>query len=133
MKLLKLFTAFALIFVFSTAAVAQRKNSGVYLFAVSSSLTDSVVSVSSIQHLDTVSLTKDKILPYTPNYSMQFRNYLEVVNDRVDQIVAVFYSKTEKKVKKDRVKIIKRYQKKMKAKVEDIPSTDFVFSPVIPE
>lgn len=133
MKLLKSLLVLSLIFVLSVTVVAQKKNKGVYLYAVSTSFADSVVSVSDIQLLDTVRISKDGMLPYIPNYSGQFKNYLEVAENRYNQVVAVFYAKKEKTVKKERAKIISRYKKKMNAKIDEIPSSSFVFTPIVAE
>ena len=133
MKLFKSLLALTLIFAFALTVGAQKKNKGVYLYAVSTSFADSIVSVSDIQLLDTVSINKEGMLPYSPNYSGQFKNYLEIAENRTNQVVAVFYAYKMKTVKKERSKIISRYKKKMKAKIDEIPSSDFVFTPIVSE
>lgn len=133
MKPFKSLLVLTLIFALSLTVGAQKKNKGVYLYAVSTSFADSVVSVSDIQFLDTISVNKEGMLPYSPNYSGQFKNYLEVAENRYNQVVAVFYSAKVKVVKKERLKIISRYKKKMKAKIEEIPSSDFMFTPIVSE
>lgn len=129
MKLFRTIAAFALIVALSTAAVAQKKNKGVYLFGVSSAFTDTVAYFTTIQYLDTVSLTKSGWLPFTPNYSSQLENYLEVMQNEIKQTAAIFYSPNKKNIEKERVKVLNRYRKKKKYEVKQLPAEDFTFIP----
>lgn len=128
MKLFRTIAAFALIVILSSATVAQKKNSGVYLFGISSAFTDSVAYFTTIQYLDTVSLTKSGWLPFSPNYSSQLENYLEVMKNEPKQTTAVFYSPTKKKIEKEYSKLLNRYRKKNKYEVKTLPGEDFEFT-----
>lgn len=130
MKLFRTIATFALIVTLSLTAVAQKKNKGVYLFGVSSAFTDTVAYFTTVQYLDTVSLTKAGLLPFTPNYSSQLENYLEVMQNESKQTAAIFYSPTKKKTDKERSKLMNRYRKKNKFNVKALPAEDFTFTPL---
>ena len=130
MKLFRTIAAFALIVILSSATVAQKKSSGIYLFGVSSAFTDTVAYFTTIQYLDTVSLTKTGWLPFTPNYSSQLENYIEVMENESKQTAAIFYSSTKKKIEKERTKLLNRYRKKNKYEVKQLSAEDFTFAPL---
>ena len=79
MKLMKIFASLFLVFMVCSAfsLKGNKKDMGMYMVGVSASFTDSLIYFTDIQHLDSVSLYKDKLLPLRGQYSEQLEDYLE--------------------------------------------------------
>ena len=126
MRIGKVFMAFVLVVILSSASLA-KKESGVYLFGVSSSFSDTVVYFTEIQFLDTVKLDKGGILPDMHNYSGQLENYIQVMQDKSHQTAAIFYSTKRGRLEKERTKLYNRYKKKKNSTVEFLSADDFTY------
>lgn len=98
----------------------------VYMFGFASSFTDSVVYVTSVQHLSDVEMSGTKVLKYRSEYSEQLRYYLNN-NALTDRLIVVFFHTDKKKVEKRMQKLERRYRIKRGYEWKTIDAGSFSF------
>lgn len=139
-KIFSSLMAICLFVCFSTKTMAQNtsqqgdntsRKEVVYLFGVSQSLKDSLVYISDINEIKDATLDKQNILQHRERYAQQFRQHVEVSQQRPNQTTAVFFSKSFKTLNKKLAKAIKRFDGQklggMKQKVIIVSKDQFVF------
>lgn len=106
---------------------SQDKNSrqvDIYMFAASFSLIDSVLYISNIQKIDNVTVNNKWFVKDRVEYEAQFTNHVSAVEGL--QLTSVTFSDKEKKVIRQRSKLIRRNAKKNRFVLRDV--YDFRFS-----
>ena len=114
--------------VLSTVALAGNKKGGIYLFGISSSFTDTVAYVTTVQRIDSVDIKRGAALPLGQRYSNQLEDYIESVIGKPNQTAATFYSNSKKRVEKDRNKVMNRFRKRYKHQIETLADQDFTYT-----
>lgn len=128
MKIIKILSVVAMVILCSTTSFAKNKNDkGMYLFGVATSLTDSVVYVTEIQHFDNVGMSAVDFSKTISRYSIQLQNFVSVIMDTKFQTGVTFFSAKKKTVEKDKKKVLNRFVKKNKMLMVNIPDEDFKF------
>lgn len=106
---------------------AKTKKNEIYAFAVATSFNDSVVYITSINHLDFATTDKKTdFLNHRMAYSNQFKLFLDKKFQK-DHISALFFSKKKESLEKKYIKLRRKYQKDKETKFVEIPVTDFKF------
>lgn len=110
----------------SSYAKKNKANSGVYIFGVSDSFSDSTVYVTTVQALDFVNLnSKSAFLPMRSSFSYQLKNYFESKKNMPNRLCAVFYDLRKDKLQRELAKVKKNYLAQKGYKVEEV--SDFQF------
>ena len=117
MKLMKIFASLFLVFMVCSAfsLKGNKKDMGMYMVGVSASFTDSLIYFTDIQHLDSVSLDKDKLLPLRGQYSEQLEDYLENKLGLKDRTCFIYFDAKKAKLEKVMKKMKDQYKKFTKA------------------
>jgi hypothetical protein len=108
----------------------NKKDMGMYMVGVSASFTDSLIYFTDIQHLDSVSLDKSKLLPMRGQYSDQLKNYLENKLGLKDRTCFIYFDVKKAKLEKTMKKMKDKYKKDGKAVMKEIGS-DFQFTKAV--
>lgn len=117
-----------MVLLFSTASFAKsKKDKGMYLFGVSTSLTDSIVYVTDIQYFEKIEMSEVDFSKTISRYSIQLQNFVSVILDTKFQTGITFFSPNKKKIEKDKKKVINRFVKKNKMLSIEVPQEDFKF------
>ena len=103
---------------------------GMYMVGVSASFTDTLIYFTDIQHLDSVSLDKDKLLPLRGQYSEQLEDYLENKLGLKDRTCFIYFDAKKAKLEKVMKKMKDQYKKDGKAVLKEI-GVDFQFTKAI--
>ena len=132
MKLMKIFASLFLVFMVCSAfsLKGNKKDMGMYMVGVSASFTDSLFYFTDIQHLDCVSLDKDKLLPLRGQYSEQLEDYLENKLGLKDRTCFIYFDAKKAKLEKVMKKMKDQYKKDGKAVLKEI-GVDFQFTKAI--
>lgn len=115
-------------FATSTLQAKEKKENGVYAFAVGSCLNDTVVYISAISPLDSATVNhKTNFLQDRQLYSYQFKMFLDLTYSK-SHTCSVFYSTKKEALEKKYVKIRHRYNKKEKdVRFVEVPADQFKF------
>ena len=132
MKFMKIFTSLFLVLMICSAATKKDKKNdmGMYMVGVSASFTDSLIYFTDIQHLDSVSLDKDKLLPLRGQYSEQLEDYLENKLGLKDRTCFIYFDAKKAKLEKVMKKMKDQYKKDGKAVLKEI-GVDFQFTKAV--
>ena len=132
MKLMKIFASLFLVFMVCSAfsLKGNKKDMGMYMVGVSASFTDSLIYFTDIQHLDSVSLDKDKMLPLRGQYSEQLEDYLEIKLGLKDRTCFIYFDAKKAKLEKVMKKMKDQYKKDGKAVLKEI-GVDFQFTKAV--
>ena len=132
MKFMKIFASMFLVFMVCSAfsLKGNKKDMGMYMVGVSASFTDSLIYFTDIQHLDSVSLDKDKLLPLRGQYSEQLEDYLENKLGLKDRTCFIYFDAKKAKLEKVMKKMKDQYKKDGKAVLKEI-GVDFQFTKAI--
>ena len=132
MKLMKIFASLFLVFMVCSAfsLKGNKKDMGMYMVGVSASFTDSLIYFTDIQHLDSISLDKDKLLPLRGQYSEQLEDYLEDKLGLKDRTCFIYFDAKKAKLEKVMKKMKDQYKKDGKAVLKEI-GVDFQFTKAI--
>lgn len=107
-------------------AKKAKTNSGVYIFGVSESFTDSTLYVTPVQALDFVHLnSKSAFLPMRSSFSYQLKNYFEAKKNMPNRLCAVFFNVKREQLQRELAKVKKNYLGQKGYKVEEV--SDFQF------
>lgn len=110
----------------STYAKKNKSNSGVYIFGVSDSFSDSTVYVTEVQSLDFVRLnSKSAFLPMRSSFSYQLKNYFESKKNMPNRLCAVYFNIRRDKLERELNKVKKNYLSLKGYKIESV--SDFKF------
>lgn len=127
MKVFKIILVALTLFFVSAPSFAKKKDKGMYLFGVATSLTDSVVYVTDIQFFEDTDLSEVDFSKTVSRYSIQLQNYVSVMMSTEFQTAATFFSKKKKVVEKDRKKVLNKFIKKNKMLKVNVPTKEFEF------
>lgn len=105
----------------------SKKSKSVYAFGFSASFTDTVVYYTEVQVLDSVRLDKMGFLPYREHYSYQLKNYLEYEKGEKNRTCMIYFSNNQAKLAKEQAKILNKYKKDKKIRLEQLKKTEFSF------
>ena len=103
---------------------------GIYMVGVSASFTDSLIYFTDIQHLDSVSLDKAKLLPLRGQYSDQLKDYLTNNLGLKDRTCFIYFDTKKSKLEKVMKKMKDNYKKDGKAVLKEI-GPDFQFTKAV--
>lgn len=124
------FILLGLVMLAGTLQTAARGNGDdvVYVFAVGTSLNDSVYYLSAVQRMDGATLEKGtKFLANRSAYSRQFRAYLKRTY-AADHTCTVFYTKQRSAAEKKYLKLRKLYNGKKDCRLVEVAASDFALS-----
>ena len=109
MKFMKIFASMFLVFMVCSAfsLKGNKKDMGMYMVGVSASFTDSLIYFTDIQHLDSVSLDKAKLLPLRGQYSDQLKDYLTNNLGLKDRTCFIYFDAKKSKLEK----VLTEYEK----------------------
>ena len=132
MKLMKIFASLFLVFMVCSAfsLKGNKKDMGMYMVGVSASFTDSLIYFTDIQHLDSVSFDKDKLLTLRGQYSEQLEDYLENKLGLKDRTCFIYFDAKKAKLEKVMKKMKDQYKKDGKAVLKEI-GVDFQFTKAV--
>jgi hypothetical protein len=134
MKLIKQLTlAIAMMAAGATNVQAQNiKVPHAYMFGFVASFNDSTVYFTNIQQVDSVWVTKKKMLAGRNNYSYQLREFFAQKRNMPNRTCVVVANTDRKKVEKKYIKMKNKYLVKSKKPydVRNIADSDFKFSAV---
>ena len=132
MKFMKIFASMFLVFMVCSAfsLKGNKKNMGMYMVGVSASFTDSLIYFTDIQHLDSVSLDKAKLLPLRGQYSDQLKDYLTNNLGLKDRTCFIYFDTKKSKLEKVMKKMKDNYKKEGKAVLKEI-GPDFQFTKAV--
>lgn len=132
MKLMKIFASLFLVFMVCSAfsLKGNKKDMGMYMVGVSASFTDSLIYFTDIQHLDSVSLDKAKLLPLRGQYSDQLEDYLTNNLGLKDRTCFIYFDTKKSKLEKVMKKMKDNYKKEGKAVLKEI-GPDFQFTKAV--
>ena len=132
MKFMKIFLFFFLVFMVCSAfsLKGNKKDMGMYMVGVSASFTDSLIYFTDIQHLDSVSLDKAKLLPLRGQYSDQLEDYLTNNLGLKDRTCFIYFDTKKSKLEKVMKKMKDNYKKEGKAVLKEI-GPDFQFTKAV--
>ena len=114
---------------------AKDRNTGVFIFGVSTSFNDSTVYFTEIQQLDSAVVTKRGLFLYgREQYSYQLKEYMQGQNVATPTCLVMFAS-TRNKIEKMFVKLRRRYQNPKKGlyDLKYIDANAFRFITIRPE
>ena len=107
----------------------QEKNArqvNVYMFAASFSVLDSVLFVSDIQYVNDVTVNNKWFVKERLAFEKQFTDFVVGTGDEAESFMtSLQFSEKEKKLQKNRARLIKRSQKKNGFKMHQIPGFKF--------
>lgn len=110
----------------SSYAKKDKTNSGVYMFGVSDSFSDSTVYVTTVQALDFVHMnSKSAFLPMRSSFSYQLKNYFESKRNMPNRLCAVYFDLRKDRLERELAKVKKNYLAQKGYKVEEV--SDFQF------
>ena len=132
MKFMKFFASLFVVFMLCSAfsLKGKKQDNGVYMVGVSASFTDSLIYFSDIQHLDSVSSDKAKLLPLRGQYSDQLKDYLTNNLGLKDRTCFIYFDTKKSKLEKVMKKIKDNYKKEGKAVLKEI-GADFQFTKAV--
>ena len=132
MKFMKIFASMFLVFMVCSAFSLKgyKKDMGMYMVGVSASFTDSLIFYTDIQHLDSVSLDKAKLLPLRGQYSDQLKDYLTNNLGLKDRTCFIYFDTKKSKLEKVMKKMKDNYKKDGKAVLKEI-GPDFQFTKAV--
>lgn len=96
----------------------------IYIFAASFSLIDSVLYVSDIQKIDDVTVNNKWFLKDRMAFESQFRDYVQTGDDE-SQLSSICFSEKQKKVERDRARLIRRNDKKNRFVLKEVSGFRF--------
>lgn len=105
----------------------QDKNSrqvDIYMFAASFSLIDSVLYVSDVQRVDDVIVNNKWFIKERADFEKQFHDYV-TMGFNESQLTSIYFSEKQKKMEKNRARLIKRNGKKNRFALIEVK--DFIF------
>lgn len=111
----------------------QDKNAAqvdVYMFAASFSMLDSVLYISDIQFINDVAVNNKWFLKERLAFEKQFNDYVAGTDENESYMTSVQFSDKEKKLIKNRERLIKRNKRKTGFKMYQV--ADFKFSNPVP-
>ena len=132
MKFMKIFASMFLVFMICSAfsLKGNKKDMGMYMVGVSASFTDSLIYFTDIQHLDSVSLDKAKLLPLRGQYSDRLEDYLTNNLGLKDRTCFIYFDTKKSKLEKVMKKMKDNYKKEGKAVLKEI-GPDFQFTKAV--
>ena len=132
MKFVKIFASLFLVFMVCSAfsLKGNKKDMGMYMVGVSASFTDTLIYFTDIQHLDSVSLDKAKLLPLRGQYSDQLKDYLTNNLGLKDRTCFIYFDTKKSKLEKVMKKMKDNYKKEGKAVLKEI-GPDFQFTKAV--
>lgn len=119
----------AVVLLCSTSAFSKGKDKdkGMYLFGVSTSLTDSIVYVTDVQRFDKIGMTEFDFSKTISRYSIQLQNFVSVMMSTKFQTGFTFYDSNKKKIEKEKKKVVNKFEKKGKMVIVTVPLEDFKY------
>ena len=112
---------------------ALQKQERLYVYGIATSLNDSTVYITDIQHLDSAWVdAKTDFLYSRNNYSYQLRVHLKATVCATPTCVTVF-AKKRKQIEKKYMATKKRYTTKGRYNVKSITKHDFTYSCIVPD
>lgn len=114
----------------------QEKNSkqvDIYMFAASFSLLDSVIFVSDIQLVKDVTVNNKWFVKDRVFFEKQFTDYIAGTDEDETLMTSLLFAEKEKKLIKQRARLIKRNKKKNGFKLNEISAFTFSNTESVPE
>lgn len=115
----------------SLSCVAQKRTDSaytpVYMFAVAQSFSDTVCYMSSLQRLDSISLSKDGLLQDRATYSTAFGNYIQNAYGQENTIPSLLFYKSRKTAESTYIRIRNRYMNRKHTRIQEVPASEFQF------
>lgn len=128
MKYVKILFVLALAFTMCSAfSIKKESHKPVYAFGVSASFADTVVYYTDVQLLDSVHLDKNGFLPHRELYSYQLKNFLEYEMKQPNRTCMIYFSDSKKKIDKEALKVLGKYQKNKSVVLQKIDPEKFRF------
>lgn len=116
-----------LMLVLMCSAFTMKGSKGVYIAGVSASFSDSLIFFTEVQLLDSVELSKDKMLPYRSEYSRQLDDYLEKIKGLENRTSFVYFGTDKSKLEKNLKKMKNKYDESGKSIIRELGS-EFKFT-----
>ena len=132
MKFVEIVASLFIVLAMCTASTLENKKNGMYIVGVSASFTDSLISFTHIQFVDSVNVDKNKLLPMRSQYSDQLENYLEQVKGMKNRTCFIYFNEKKSKLEKNINKMKENYQKEGKSILREL-GDEFKFTKAVAE
>lgn len=114
----------------ATNADAKPKQTTIYVFGISISLTDSTAYLTDIQTLETAYIDNKTGFLYDRSiYSQQLQMWIEYSKNKPGTTCAIFFGEKKSKVEKKYIKVRNKYNKDRSTKLHSLETGEFKFIP----